>query len=131
MPMSSVRSVAASRTAPLMISPAPAVVDAKAGDDVADQCGVQRAVAVDDQHAAVAWLGQHRLEQCVVLKAPHGGDRSRELGPAAVLGELQVAASDVGADLVDEVSGGARLDGHRSMLAIGPVSSFGSMWARA
>ena len=43
--------------------------------------------------------------------------------------ELQVAAAHVGADLVDQVSGGAGLDGHRSMLAIGPVSNFGSMWA--
>ena len=56
--------------------------------------------------------------------------RTVVIGPAnvdaaAVLAELQVAAADVGADVVDEVSGGARLDGHRSMLAIGPVSSFG------
>ena len=74
---------------------------------------------------------RHRLQQRVVLEAPHRGDRTRELRPAAVLGELQVAAADVGADLVDKVSGSAGLDGHRSMLAIGPVSSFGSMLASA
>ena len=61
----------------------------------------------------------------------HGRDRSGELRPTAELAQLQIAAADVGADLVDQVSGGAGLDGHRSMLAIDPVSSFGSMLASA
>ena len=47
----------------------------------------------------------------------HRGDRPGELRPAAELAQLQIAAADVGADLVDEVGGGARFDGHRSMLA--------------
>ena len=50
-------------------------------------------------------------------KAPHRRDRPRELRPAAVLAELQIAAADVGADFVDEVSGEAGCYGHRSMLA--------------
>ena len=129
--MSMVRSVAASRTAPLMISPAQPLSTAEAGDDVTDQRGVQRAVAVDHQHAAVARLGQHRLQQRVVLEAPHRGDRAGELGAPAELAQLQIAAADVGADVVDEVSGGAGFDGHRSMLAIAPVSSTGSMLASA
>ncbi len=89
------------------------------------------AVAVDHQHAAVTRFGENRFQQRVVLEALDGGDRSCELRPAAELAQLQIAAADVGADLVDEVSGGTGFDGHRSMLAIGPVSSFGSMLASA
>ncbi len=36
-------------------------------------------VAVDHQHAAVTGLRQHRLQQRVVLEAPHGADRPGEL----------------------------------------------------
>ena len=79
--------------------------------------GVQRAVAVDHQHPAVTGFGENRLQQRVVLEALHRGDRPRELRPAAELAQLQIAAADVGSDLVDEVGGGTRFDGHRSMLA--------------
>ena len=102
-----------------MIRPDPAVVDAEAGDDVADESRVHRAVAVDHQHTAVTGFGQNRFQQGVVLEALHGGDGSGELRPAAELAQLQIAAAHVGADLVDEVSGGAGFDAHRSMLAIG------------
>ncbi len=74
------------------------------------------AVAVDHQHPAVTRFGENRFQQRVVLEALHGGDRSGELRPAAELAQLQIAAAHVGADLVDQVGGGAGLDGHRSML---------------
>src|SRR3954453_15501084 len=111
--------------------PGPAVVDAQAGDEVADQCAVQRTVAVDHQHPAVAWLGQYGFQQRVVLEAAHRGDRSGELGSAPVLAELQIAAADVGADFVDQVSGGAGLDSHRSMLGERAQAGSAARTARA
>ena len=46
-----------------------------------------------------------------VVIGPANSDRAAELA------QLQIAAADVGSDLVDEVGGGTRFDGHRSMLA--------------
>ena len=56
MPSSMSRSAAASRTAPLTITPAQPLERAEVGDQVADQRRVQRAATVDHQHAAVAGL---------------------------------------------------------------------------
>ena len=78
---------------------------------------VHRTVAVDHQHTAIARFGENRFQQCVVLKALHGGYRSGELRPAAELAQLQIATAHVGPDLVDEVCGGAGFEAHRSMLA--------------
>ena len=63
---------------------------------------------------------QHRLQQGVVLEAAHRGDRPGEHRLAAEVLQLQIAAADVGVDLVDEVGGGAGFDGHRSMLISRP-----------
>ena len=129
--MSRVRSVGRVPHRAVDDQPHPAVVDTEAGDDVADQRGVQRAVTVDDEHSAVTRFGENRFQQRVVLETLDGGDRAGELRAAAELAQLQIAAADVGADLVDQVGGGAGLDGHRSMLAIGLVRSLGSMLASA
>ncbi len=50
-------------------------------------------------------------KHCTVVIGPANSDRPPNWP------QLQVAAADVGSDLVDEVGGGTRLDGHRSMLA--------------
>ena len=93
----------------------PAVGPREFGDHVADQSAVQRAAAVDDEHLAGPGFGQHRLQQRVVLVAPHGADGAGELMPAAVLAQLQIAAADVRPDVIDEVGGGAEVD-HRDPL---------------
>src|SRR5271157_1092715 len=79
--------------------PGPAVGVRQLGDDVADQRGVQRAGAIDHQHAAVAGRRQHRLQQRVVLEAAHRGDRPGELCAHAELAELNVTATYVGPDI--------------------------------
>ena len=83
----------------------------------AHQRGVQRPAAVHHEHAAVAGRGQNRLEQRVVLEAADRGDPAGEHGPTAVVLQLQIAAADVGIDLVDEVGGGAGFDGHPPIIS--------------
>ncbi|CKT20559.1 PPE family protein [Mycobacterium tuberculosis] len=68
--------------------PGPAGRAGQLGDDITDQRGVQGPGAVDDQHTARTWLREHRLQQRIVLKTPHGADRSGELRSAAELAEL-------------------------------------------
>ena len=77
---------------------------------------MQGAVAVDHQHPAVTRFGQYGFQKRVVLEALDGRDAPCELRPTTELPKLQIAAADGGADLVDEVGGGAWLDGHPSML---------------
>src|SRR5690606_14003206 len=96
----------------------PAVTAGQLGDHVADQGGVQGTVTVDHQHPTVARLRQHRLEQRVVLETAHSADRTGELGAAAVLLELQIATTDIGTYLIDQIGGGSRFYDHRSMLSM-------------
>ncbi len=131
MPMSRVRSVAASRTAPLMISPTQPFSTPRPA-----MMSPTSAVCSEPSPSMTSTPplpGSERTDFSSALSSKHlhGADRPGELRPAAELAQLQIAAADVGADLVDEVSGGARFDGHRSMLAIGPVRRFGRCLARA
>ncbi len=118
MPNSMSPSAAASRTAPFTISPVHPLDWAKLRDQIADQGRMQRTAAVDHQHAAVAGRRQHRLQQRIVLGAPHGGDRAGELRSCAELAELNVAAANVGTDVVDQVGGRPKYHSHRAMLIV-------------
>jgi hypothetical protein len=66
---------------------------------------VQRALAVHDQHGRVPRLGQDLLDQGVVLQAGHRPDRPVEPPAPAELPELEVAALQCLAVLVDQVRG--------------------------
>jgi hypothetical protein len=48
------------------------------------------APAIDDEHAPLARLGQHRPDQRVVLVAEHSGGRPAEVRASTELAELQI-----------------------------------------
>ena len=111
--MSRPRSIAESRTAPLTIETSPTVVDAQARDDVADECTCREPPPSITSTPPLPGSDSTDFSKALSSKHPHRGDRAGEFGLAAELAQLQVAAADVGADLVDQVSGGAGFDGHR------------------
>src|SRR5581483_5045749 len=105
--------------------PGPAVAAGQLGDDIADQCGMQRTGAVDHQHCAVAGFGEHRFHQSVVLETAHGADRSGELATAPELVKLDVTTAHGVADVVDQVGGGPECHGHRfsGVAAVGSAAA--------
>src|SRR6201999_4230382 len=98
--------------------PGPLVGPSQLRDQVADQRGVQRGAAVDHQHAAVAGRRQDRLQQSIVLRAADRGDRPGELRSRTELAELNVAAADVGPDIVYQIGRRPEDHSHRAMLVI-------------
>ncbi len=98
----------------------PTVVDAAAGNDVADQGRVDARVTVDDEDSAVARFTEGLLHEQVVLEALDGGDGAGKDFTSTELGELRVAATNVGSDLVGKVSGRYRLGhAHRIVGGVG------------
>jgi hypothetical protein len=83
--------------------PGPPVGLGQPGDQVAHERGVQRAAAVHHQHGAAARLGQDLLDQRVVLEAGHRPDRPVKAPAPTELPQLQVAALQRLAVLVDQV----------------------------
>src|SRR5690606_23765818 len=83
---------------------APAVGTPDLSDHVTDQRGVQRSLAVDHQDLAVAGFGEHLLQQGVVLEAGHRADPSGNRAASTEIAELDIAAADLRAFPVRQVS---------------------------
>ena len=77
-------------------------------------------VTVDDEDSAVARFTEGLLHEQVVLEALDGGDGAGKDFTSTELGELRVAATNVGSDLVGKVSGRYRLGhAHRIVGGVG------------
>ena len=118
MPMSMSRSAAASRTAPCTISPAQPLDRASSAMRSPTSAVCSEAPPSITSTPPCAGRRQHRLQQRVVLRAAHRADRPGELCSRAELAELDVAAADVGPDVVDQIGRRPEYHSHRAMLVI-------------